>query len=145
MTAFAETLPDTNNRMTIDRDNLDKDNLPTIVFDAKWGENEHAMVDDMMNDAAEMLEAAGIKDVSTYNAHSYPGLGIHEMGMARMGSSPSNSVVDKHNRLWAAPNVYMTDGAFMTSAACVNPSLTYMAFTARAADHAVNELKKMNI
>ena len=145
LTAFAETLPDTNNRMTIDRDKLDKDGLPTLVFDAKWGENEYAMVDDMMNDAAEMLEAAGMKDVQTYNAHSYPGLGIHEMGMARMGSSPSNSVVDKYNRLWAAPNVYMTDGAFMTSAACVNPSLTYMAFTARAADHAVNELKKMNI
>jgi choline dehydrogenase-like flavoprotein len=145
MTAFAETLPDTNNRMTINRDVKDRDGLPTLTFDAKWGENEYAMVDDMMNDAAEMLEAAGMKDVKTYNAHSYPGLGIHEMGMARMGSSPKNSVVDKHNRLWAAPNVYMTDGAFMTSAACVNPSLTYMAFTARAADHAVNELKKMNI
>ncbi len=145
LTAFAETLPDTNNRMTIDRDNLDKDGLPTLTFNAKWGENEYAMVDGMMNDAAEMLEAAGMKDVKTYNAHSFPGLGIHEMGMARMGSSAKNSVVDKHNRLWAAPNVYMTDGAFMTSAACVNPSLTYMAFTARAADHAVNELKKMNI
>ena len=145
MTAFAETLPDTKNRMFLNRDVLDKDGLPTLTFDAKWGENEHAMVDDMMNDAAEMLEASGIKNVSTYNAHSYPGLGIHEMGMARMGSSPKNSVVDKHNRLWAAPNVYLTDGAFMTSAACVNPSLTYMAFTARAAEHAVNELKKMNI
>ena len=145
LTAFAETLPDTNNRMTINRDAKDKDGLPTINFDAKWGENEYAMVEDMMNDAAEMLEAAGLKDVRTYNAHSYPGLGIHEMGTARMGSSPSNSVVDKHNRLWSAPNVYMTDGAFMTSSACVNPSLTYMAFTARAADHAVNELKKMNI
>ena len=145
MTAFAETLPDTNNRMFINRDKLDKDGLPTLTFDAKWGENEYAMVDEMMNDAAEMLEAAGFKNVRTYNAHSYPGLGIHEMGMARMGSSRRNSVTDKHNRLWAAPNVYMTDGAFMTSAACVNPSLTYMAFTARAAAHAVEELKKQNI
>ena len=98
-----------------------------------------------MTDAAEMLEAAGFKNVNTYDSHSFPGLGIHEMGMARMGSSKRNSVVDKHNRMWAAPNVYMTDGAFMTSAACVNPSLTYMAFTARAADHAVRELKKMNL
>ncbi len=145
MTAFAETLPYKDNRMTLNRDLLDKDGLPTLTFDAKWRENEYAMVERMMNDAAEMLEAAGFKNVSTYNAHSYPGLGIHEMGTACMGSSKRNSVVDKHNRLWAASNVYMTDGAFMSSAACVNPSLTYMAFTARAAHHAVEELKKMNI
>lgn len=145
MTAFAETLPYSDNRMTINRDELDKDGLPTLTFNASWKENEYAMVERMMNDAAEMLEAAGFKDVNTWNAHSSPGLGIHEMGMARMGTNKRNSVVDKHNRLWSAPNVYMTDGAFMSSAACVNPSLTYMAFTARAADHAVNELKKMNI
>lgn len=145
MTAFAEALPDTNNRMTINRDVTDKDGLPTLSFNAKWTSNAYAQKERMMSDAAEMLEAAGFKDVSTYDRHSFPGLGIHEMGMARMGSSKRNSVVDKHNRLWAAPNVYMTDGAFMASAACVNPSLTYMAFTARAADHAVSELKKMNI
>lgn len=145
MTAFAEALPDTNNRMTINRDILDKDGLPTLTFDAKWTPNAYEMKKRMMSDAAEMLEAAGFKNVSTYDRHSFPGLGIHEMGMARMGSNKRNSVVDKHNRLWAAPNVYMTDGAFMTSAACVNPSLTYMAFTARAADHAVRELKKMNL
>ena len=145
MTAFAEVLPDTNNRMTINRDLLDKDGLPTMTFDAAWGENELAMVEAMKNDAAEMLEAAGFRGVETFDRHSKPGLGIHEMGMARMGGSAKNSVVDKYNRLWAAPNVYLTDGAFMTSSACVNPSLTYMAFTARAADHAVGELKKMNI
>ena len=145
MTAFAEALPDTNNRMTINRDVLDKDGLPTLSFNAKWTDNAYAQKEHMINDAAEMLEAAGFKDVKTFDRHSFPGLGIHEMGMARMGTSKRNSVVDKHNRLWAAPNVYMTDGAFMTSAACVNPSLTYMAFTARAADHAVSELKKMNL
>ena len=145
MTAFAEALPDTNNRMTINRDVLDKDGLPTMKFNAKWTANAYAQKEHMMNDAAEMLEAAGFKNVNTYDNHSFPGLGIHEMGMARMGSNKRNSVVDRHNRLWAAPNVYMTDGAFMTSAACVNPSLTYMAFTARAAEHAVSELKKMNI
>ena len=145
MTAFAEALPDTNNRMFINPDVTDKDGLPTLRFDAKWTDNAYAMKDRMMSDAAEMLEAAGFKNVSTYDAHSFPGLGIHEMGMARMGTSKRNSVVDKHNRLWSASNVYMTDGAFMASAACVNPSLTYMAFTARAADHAVGELKKMNI
>jgi len=145
MTAFAEALPDTNNRMTINRDVLDKDGIPTMSFNAKWTANAYAQKEHMMNDAAEMLEAAGFKDVSTYDSHSFPGLGIHEMGMARMGGSRKNSVVDRHNRLWNAPNVYMTDGAFMASAACVNPSLTYMAFTARAADHAVKELKKMNL
>lgn len=145
ITAFGEALPDESNRMYIQRDVLDKDGLPTVRFDAAWGENEMAMKEDMINDAAVMLEAAGFKDVSTFDEHSYPGLGIHEMGTARMGTSSKNSVLDKHNRLWSAPNVYMTDGAFMTSAACVNPSLTYMAFTARAADHAVSALKKMEI
>lgn len=145
ITSFGEALPDESNRMYIQRDVLDKDGLPTVRFDAAWGENEMAMKEDMINDAAIMLEAAGFKDVSTFDEHSYPGLGIHEMGTARMGTSSKNSVLDKHNRLWSAPNVYMTDGAFMTSAACVNPSLTYMAFTARAADHAVSALKKMEI
>ncbi|PHI19782.1 GMC family oxidoreductase [Lewinellaceae bacterium SD302] len=145
MTAFGEALPDESNRMYINREVTDKDGLPTITFDAAWGENEYAMKEDMINEAAEMLEAAGFKDVDTYDAHSFPGLGIHEMGTARMGTSKRNSVLDKHNRLWSAPNVYITDGSFMTSAACVNPSLTYMAFTARAADHAVESLKKMDI
>lgn len=143
--AFAEALPNESNRMYLNRDVLDKDGLPTVTFDAAWGSNEDAMVNDMMNDAAEMLAASGFKNVETFNERSFPGLGIHEMGTARMGTSPKNSVLDKHNRLWAASNVYMTDGAFMTSSACVNPSLTYMAFTARAADHAVSELKKLNM
>ncbi|MEM9837425.1 MAG: GMC family oxidoreductase [Bacteroidota bacterium] len=145
LTAFAETLPNEDNRMYIQRDVLDKDGLPTVRFDAAWGENEYTMKKDMIQQAVDMLEAAGFKDVIPYDRHSYPGLGIHEMGTARMGTSKRNSVLDKHNRLWSAPNVYMTDGAFMTSAACVNPSLTYMAFTARAADHAVSSLKKMEI
>lgn len=145
MTAFGEALPDESNHMYIQRDVLDKDGLPTVRFDAAWGENEMTMKKDMINQAAEMLEAAGFKDVGTYDAHSSPGLGIHEMGTARMGTSKRNSVLDKHNRLWTAPNVYITDGSFMTSSACVNPSLTYMAFTARAADHAVKSLKRMDI
>ncbi len=143
--AFAEMLPDESNTMYLNRDLLDKDGLPTVTFDTAWGSNEDAMVNDMMNDAAEMLNAAGFKGVDTFNDRSFPGLGIHEMGTARMGSSEKNSVLDKHNRLWSAPNVYVTDGSFMTSSACVNPSLTYMAFTARAAEHAVSELKKQNM
>lgn len=145
LTAFGEDVPNTNNRMTINREVLDKDGLPTVTFDVKWSENAYAQKKRMMSDAAEMLEAAGFRNVTEWDGHSSPGLGIHEMGTARMGTSRRNSVVDRHNRLWAAPNVYMTDGAFMASSACVNPSLTYMAFTARAAAHAVSELKKMNI
>ena len=100
----------------------------------------------MMNDAAEMLEAAGVKNVTKYNDETKsPGIGIHEMGTARMGTDPKNSVLNKHNQVWGAENVYVTDGAFMASASCVNPSLTYMAMTARAADHAVSELKKKNV
>ena len=99
----------------------------------------------MMNDAKEMLEAGGLKNVTTYDAGSYPGMGIHEMGTARMGADPKTSVLNKFNQVWDAPNVFVTDGSFMVSASCVNPSLSYMAFTARAVDHAVNELKKQNL
>ena len=99
----------------------------------------------MATAAAEMLEAAGFKDINTYDAGSWPGLGIHEMGTARMGRDPKTSVLNAHNQVHTVPNVYVTDGACMTSASCVNPSLTYMALTARACDHAVNELKKQNI
>ncbi|HAN37873.1 MAG TPA: GMC family oxidoreductase, partial [Chitinophagaceae bacterium] len=91
------------------------------------------------------LEAAGMKDVHTYDAGYTFGAGIHEMGTARMGRDPKTSVLNEWNQVWDAPNVFVTDGACMTSGACVNPSLTYMALTARAANHAVEELKKGNL
>jgi choline dehydrogenase-like flavoprotein len=100
---------------------------------------------DMANDAAEMLAAAGFKDVKTYDRAIGVGLGIHEMGTARMGKDPKTSVLNKWNQVHACQNVYVTDGSFMASSACQNPSLTYMAFTARAVDHAVGELKRGNI
>jgi choline dehydrogenase-like flavoprotein len=100
---------------------------------------------DMMEDGKEMLEAAGLKDVHTFDAGYAVGMGIHEMGTARMGRDPKTSVLNGNNQVWDAPNVYVTDGSAMTSGSCVNPSLTYMAMTARAVDHAVKELKKMNI
>jgi choline dehydrogenase-like flavoprotein len=92
-----------------------------------------------------MLTACGVKNVHTYDGGYSPGMGIHEMGTARMGRDPKTSVLNANNQVWDAPNVFVTDGACMTSAACVNPSLTYMALTARAADFAVNELKKNNL
>jgi len=99
----------------------------------------------MKNDAIEMLEAAGVKNVKGRDGDGTMGRGIHEMGTSRMGLDRKTSVLNKWNQVWDAPNVFITDGSFMTSAACVNPSLTYMAFTARAADYAVNELKKQNL
>ncbi len=146
MGGFGEMLPDPTNRMTLSPDQKDKWGLPLIVFDAAYGENERKMRIDMMNDAAEMLEAAGLKNVKPYNDTSkHPGIGIHEMGTARMGLDPKTSVLNKHNQIHAVKNVFSTDGACMTSASCVNPSLTYMALTARAANYAVQELKKGNL
>jgi choline dehydrogenase-like flavoprotein len=100
---------------------------------------------DMANDAAEMLSAAGYKNVATYDRPGGIGLGIHEMGTARMGKDPKTSVLNKWNQVHACKNVFVTDGSAMTSAACQNPSLTYMALTARAVDYAVKELKKLNL
>jgi choline dehydrogenase-like flavoprotein len=100
---------------------------------------------DMLNDAIEMMDALGVKHIQSGDAEPYLGRGIHEMGTARMGKDPKTSVLNKWNQVWDAPNVFVTDGAFATSAACQNPSLSYMAFTARAADHAVSELKKQNL
>lgn len=142
---FGECLPYHDNRMYLSADKKDKWGQPLIVFDAEWKENELKMRKDMKQDAVEMLEAAGLKDINGYENPCHPGLGIHEMGTARMGTSPKNSVLNKWNQVWASKNVFCTDGSFMTSAACVNPSLTYMAFTARAADFAVKELRKGNL
>ena len=145
LTGFGECLPNHANKMTLNRAITDINGQPTITFDAEWKENEWEMRKDMTVQAAEILEAAGFKDVKTYDAKSYPGLGIHEMGTARMGRDPKTSVLNGNNQVWDAKNVFVTDGACMTSAACQNPSLTYMALTARAADFAVSELKKGNL
>jgi choline dehydrogenase-like flavoprotein len=144
-TAFGEMLPNHDNKVTLDPTVKDKWGLPVLKIDCATGENERLMRQDMMNDMAEMLEAAGVKDVKTYDNGYYPGMGIHEMGTARMGRDPKTSVLNAHNQIWDAPNVFVTDGSCMTSAACQNPSLTYMALTARAADHAVAELKRRNL
>lgn len=145
ITAFGETLPYHENKITLDKNTKDKWGLPVLNFDAEIRENEHKMRKDMMADAEEMLTIAGMKDVHTYDNGYALGQGIHEMGTARMGKDPKTSVLNAHNQVWDAPNVFVTDGACMVSAGCQNPSLTYMALTARAADFAVNELKKQNL
>jgi len=144
-TAFGEMLPYHENRIGIDPLRTDKWGMPVLEVDCGMGENERLMRIDMANDMAEMLDAAGVSEVETYEDEYYPGMGIHEMGTARMGRDPKTSVLNSWNQVWDAPNVFVTDGSCMTSAACQNPSLTYMALTARAADYAVNELKRGNL
>lgn len=145
ITGFGECLPYHENKVTINTDKKDIYGLPTLNIDAEWKENEKAMRKDMRESAAEMLDAAGFKNVRTYDVADNMGLGIHEMGTARMGKEAKTSVLNKWNQVHDAPNVFVTDGACMTSSACQNPSLTYMALTARAADYAVSELKKGNL
>ena len=140
-----EVLPYHDNKMTLNYDKTDKWGLPTVTFDATIRENEINMRKDMRQQAAEMLEKAGFKDITSHNDNYIMGHGIHEMGTARMGHDPKTSVLNKYNQLHEVPNVYVTDGAAMTSSGCTNPSITYMAMSARAANHAVNELKKMNL
>ncbi|MEP6549281.1 MAG: GMC family oxidoreductase [Gammaproteobacteria bacterium] len=144
-TGFGEMLPNHANHIGLDASRQDKWGLPVLKIDCATGENEHLMRKDMMSDMAEMLEQTGAKMISTYNDGYFPGMSIHEMGTARMGKYPTSSVLNAHNQVWDAPNVFVTDGACMTSSACQNPSLTYMALTARAADYAVNELNRRNL
>ncbi len=145
ITGFGECLPYHENKVSINKEKKDVYGLPTLNIDAEWKANEKAMRKDMKESAAEMLEAAGFKNVNMYDNPDNIGLGIHEMGTARMGKNPKTSVLNKWNQVHEAKNVFVTDGAAMTSSACQNPSLTYMALTARAADYAVNELKKGNL
>ena len=144
--AFGECLPYEDNRMYLHAHEKDQFGMPKIVFDAEIKENEHKMRIDMASDAAEMLEASGYKNVKSYNKEDFHlGLSKHEMGTARMGRDAKTSVLNANNQVWGCENVYVTDGAAMASSNCVNPSLTYMALTARACAHAVAELKKLNL
>ena len=142
---FGEMLPYHENKISLDKSKKDKWGLPVLNMDVEIKENEKKMRLDMINDAKEMLEAAGLEEVQTYDYGYEVGMGIHEMGTARMGRDPKSSVLNGNNQVWDCKNVFVTDGACMTSASCVNPSLTYMAMTARAADFAVAELKKGNL
>ncbi len=142
---FGEILPYHDNKMILDYNKLDSWGLPTVTFDASIKENEIKMRNDMKEQAMEMLENAGYKNIVGYNQTYGYGLGIHEMGTARMGNDPKTSVLNKYNQVHGAENVFVTDGSAMTSAGCTNPSLTYMAMTARSANYAVKELKRMNL
>ena len=142
---FGELLPHHNNTISLDKERKDKWGLPILAMDAVIRENELKMRKDIVSEAVAMLEAGGAKNIHTHDNGHEIGDGIHEMGSARMGKDPKTSVLNEHNQVWDAKNVFLTDGACMTSSSCVNPSLTYMALTARAANFAVDELKKGNI
>jgi len=145
ITGFAESLPNHENKVYLNKEVLDKWGQPTLSIDAEWGPNELAINAQMRIDAREMLERAGLKDIVDFDNKHEMGYGIHEMGTARMGKDPKTSVLNGMNQIHDCKNVFVTDGAAMASSSCVNPSLTYMALTARAADFAVSELKKLNL
>lgn len=142
MTCFGELLPYHNNKMTLNFDKLDKHGMPIITFDAKLRENEAKLRIDGVQCAEEMLEAAGATDIQSWNEATAPGAAIHEMGTARMGHDPKTSVLNKWNQIHEVKNVFVTDGSCMTSAATQNPSITYMALTARAVDYMHKQLNQ---
>jgi len=139
---FGEMLPDDDNYVELDDEATDEWGIPQLRMNVSLSENAEAMRADMKTQAAEMLEAAGATEVETYEQRYWPGEGIHEMGGARMGRDPDTSVLNKHNQTHDVPNLFVTDGACMASASCQNPSITYMALTARAVDYAVEEMKR---
>ncbi len=144
-TGFGEVLPYHENLIKLDKNVKDKWGLPVLSMDAGLKENEFKMRKDIIRELVAMFEVAGVKNISTWDKDYALGQGIHEMGTARMGRDAKTSVLNEHNQVWDCRNVFVTDGACMTSSACQNPSLTYMALTARAADFAYSELKKRNI
>ncbi|MGA2421019.1 MAG: GMC family oxidoreductase, partial [Candidatus Acidiferrum sp.] len=139
---FGECLPNPENYLEINPEQKDAWGIPTVKIHCAFGENEKALLQDMSIQAAEMLTAAGAREIRPFIENNPPGLAIHEMGTARMGRDPKTSVLNANNQAHEVKNLFMTDGACMTSSACVNPSLTYMALTARAADYAVSQMKK---
>ena len=145
MTGMGECLPYYENKITLSKDKKDDWEMPLVQIDCEYKQNELTMLKDILNSGAEMLEKAGFKNIYTRDNGEAPGLGIHEMGTARMGKDPKTSILNAYNQIWDVKNVFVSDGACMTSNACQNPSITYMALTARAANYAVDELKKGNI
>jgi choline dehydrogenase-like flavoprotein len=139
---FGECLPNRNNYVELDKSTVDAWGIPTLKMHCAWGENEHALRKDMQIAAAEMLAAAGGGDIELFMEEDPPGFAIHEMGGARMGRDPKTSVLNSFNQAHNVKNLFITDGGAMVSSACVNPSLTYMALTARACDYAVQQMKR---
>ena len=143
---FGEMLPDYKNHVSLHKTKIDQWGIPELHIDCAYGENDWTMRREIVGVSVKMLEDLGLKNVKGYlDEDTYPGLGIHEMGTARMGRDPKTSVLNSHNQCHDVDNVFITDGSSMTSSACQNPSLTYMALTARAVDYAVTQMKANNL
>ena len=139
---FGECLPNHKNYIELDEEKVDAWGIPALKIHCSWRENERALLHDMTVTASEMLSAAGARQIEPFLEDNAPGLTIHEMGTARMGRDSKTSVLNAHNQAHDVKNLFITDGACMTSSACVNPSLTYMALTARACGYAVGQMKR---
>jgi len=142
MQGYGECLPRHENYVDLHPERTDQWGIPLLQIKCAWSANERAIREDVKAQTAEMLDAAGCKDVQPYDDDGPPGFSVHEMGTARMGRDPKTSVLNAYNQTHDVPNLFVTDGACMASSSCVNPSLTYMALTARAVDHAVSELTR---
>lgn len=145
MSMQGETLPKENNHVRLSKDQKDEWGIPLLVTSVDYDENDEKMVRDFLTQSKEMLEAAGCTNIEQYDSKQAPGLDIHEMGGVRMGHDPKTSMLNKWNQLHQCKNVFVTDGASMASTGTQNPSLFYMAITARAVDYAAEELKKLNL
>jgi choline dehydrogenase-like flavoprotein len=142
---MGETIPKESNFLSLDPVKTDSWGVPLLNFSIDYDDNDNKMVKDFMEQLTEMYTRAGFTQIKTYDSHQAPGLDIHEMGGVRMGKDPKSSMLNKFNQLHACPNVYVTDGACMTSTSTQNPSLTYMALTARACDHAIGQMKRQEL
>ncbi|GGC30022.1 oxidoreductase [Parapedobacter defluvii] len=145
MGGWGECLPYSDNRITLDKDRLDKWGMPLIAVNFSYRENEARMKEDIREVCAEMLRKSGFEQVNSFDYDKPGGNTVHEMGTVRMGNDPKTSVLNKYNQIHAVKNVFITDGSCMTSSACQNPSLTYMALTARACTYAYELLKKREL
>ena len=140
-----ETIPKETNHVSLSKDEKDAWGIPLLKTSVAYDDNDVKSMKDFMAQGAEMLNIAGCKNINTHDTNQAPGLDIHEMGGVRMGKDPKTSLLNKWNQMHACPNVFVTDGSCMVSTSTQNPSLTFMALTARAANYAVEELKKGNI
>ncbi|WP_248722656.1 GMC oxidoreductase [Seonamhaeicola sp. ML3] len=134
-----ESLPNYDNKITLDYQNLDTWGMPLVKVDFTYGPNEKAMMEHMTKESEAILKKAGFKNVGSYRNSPPPGSAVHEMGTVRMGNDPKTSVLNKYNQMHDVKNVFITDGSCMTSSGCQNPSLTYMALTARACHYAIDQ------
>ena len=145
MAMQGETIPKKENHVRLSKDQKDDWGIPQLIISVGYDENDEKMVKDTMAQQAEILEKGGCKNIKLYDSHQSPGLDIHEVGGVRMGKDPATSLLNEWNQFHTCKNVFVTDGACMTSTGNQNPSLTFMAITARAAHYAVSELKKRNL